>query len=246
MSRALGCTVNDVLMSTVAGALGASPARRGLRHRRARRSARFGAGEPALGRRADDARQQVRAAVRRAARRRTQPVAARLRDARHDGVLKGSQQPPMTLTVLGTAGLLPNAAGPRHRTVQPQGSLVASNVPGPQAPLYMCGQRIAEMHFWVPQSGSIGVGISILSYAGQGVLRADRGPSVHRRTAQASWTGSHRNSNGYCSPWPSARWPRRNALPELRNRRKARARVRKNTRSPSQAGINGRKYLAVV
>jgi diacylglycerol O-acyltransferase / wax synthase len=48
-----------------------------------------------------------------------------------------------------------------------KGSLVASNVPGPQAPLYMCGQRISEMYFWVPQSGSMGIGISILSYAGQ-------------------------------------------------------------------------------
>ena len=31
----------------------------------------------------------------------------------------------------------------------------------------MCGQRISEMYFWVPQSGSMGIGISILSYAGQ-------------------------------------------------------------------------------
>jgi hypothetical protein len=46
-------------------------------------------------------------------------------------------------------------------------SAVVSNVPGPQSPLYLCGQRISEMHFWVPQSGSIGLGISILSYAGQ-------------------------------------------------------------------------------
>jgi diacylglycerol O-acyltransferase / wax synthase len=46
-------------------------------------------------------------------------------------------------------------------------SLVASNVPGPRAPLHLCGQRIDSMHFWVPQSGSIGVGVSLLSYAGQ-------------------------------------------------------------------------------
>jgi hypothetical protein len=46
-------------------------------------------------------------------------------------------------------------------------SLVASNVPGPRAPLHLCGQRIDSMHFWVPQSGSIGVGVSLLSYAGE-------------------------------------------------------------------------------
>ncbi|MBK6351178.1 MAG: hypothetical protein IPF50_15900 [Proteobacteria bacterium] len=33
VSRALGCTVNDVLMSTVAGALGALPARKDSRPR---------------------------------------------------------------------------------------------------------------------------------------------------------------------------------------------------------------------
>jgi hypothetical protein len=57
-----------------------------------------------------------------------------------------------------------------------KGSVVVSNVPGSQAPLYLCGQRITEMHFWVPQSGTIGVGISVLTYAGQvhfGVI-ADR------------------------------------------------------------------------
>lgn len=41
---------------------------------------------------------------------------------------------------------------------------VATNVPGPQQPLYMAGCRVEELMFWVPQTGSIGVGISILSY----------------------------------------------------------------------------------
>jgi hypothetical protein len=43
---------------------------------------------------------------------------------------------------------------------------VATNVPGPAQPLYLSGVRISEMMFWVPQSGSIGMGISILSYNG--------------------------------------------------------------------------------
>jgi diacylglycerol O-acyltransferase / wax synthase len=82
--------------------------------------------------------------------------------------LKGSQQPPLTLTVLGLLGVMPNVLqGPAIEMFSRKGSLVASNVPGPQAPLYLCGQRIAELHFWVPQSGSIGVGVSILSYAGK-------------------------------------------------------------------------------
>jgi diacylglycerol O-acyltransferase / wax synthase len=65
-------------------------------------------------------------------------------------------------------GLLPAALqAPAIELFSRKGTLVASNVPGPQAPLYMCGQRISEMYFWVPQSGSMGLGVSILSYAGQ-------------------------------------------------------------------------------
>jgi hypothetical protein len=43
---------------------------------------------------------------------------------------------------------------------------VMTNVPGPQQALYMAGARLRQMLFWVPQSGDIGVGVSILSYDG--------------------------------------------------------------------------------
>jgi diacylglycerol O-acyltransferase len=46
-------------------------------------------------------------------------------------------------------------------------TLVASNVPGPPDQLCMGGSRIVQLMFWVPQSGDIGLGISILSYNGQ-------------------------------------------------------------------------------
>ena len=46
-------------------------------------------------------------------------------------------------------------------------SAVATNVPGPQMPLYLAGTRNSELMFWVPQSGSIGLGLSILSYQGR-------------------------------------------------------------------------------
>lgn len=45
-------------------------------------------------------------------------------------------------------------------------SLVMTNVPGPKQALYMAGARIRQPLFWVPQSGVIGVGLSILSYDG--------------------------------------------------------------------------------
>ncbi|MDE0120290.1 MAG: wax ester/triacylglycerol synthase family O-acyltransferase [bacterium] len=46
-------------------------------------------------------------------------------------------------------------------------SVVLTNVPGPTRQLYFAGKRLETIVFWVPQSGSIGVGISIFSYGGQ-------------------------------------------------------------------------------
>ena len=46
-------------------------------------------------------------------------------------------------------------------------SVVLTNVPGPFRKLYFAGKPLDTIVFWVPQSGSIGVGISIFSYAGQ-------------------------------------------------------------------------------
>lgn len=43
-------------------------------------------------------------------------------------------------------------------------SLVMTNVPGPKHPLYLAGSRLLQPLVWVPQSGSVGVGLSILSY----------------------------------------------------------------------------------
>lgn len=43
---------------------------------------------------------------------------------------------------------------------------VLTNVPGPRQPLYLAGRKIDNVMFWVPQSGHLGLGISILSYDG--------------------------------------------------------------------------------
>lgn len=43
---------------------------------------------------------------------------------------------------------------------------VLTNVPGPREPLYLAGRKLNRIMFWVPQSGRLGMGISILSYAG--------------------------------------------------------------------------------
>jgi diacylglycerol O-acyltransferase len=44
---------------------------------------------------------------------------------------------------------------------------VVTNVPGPQGTLRLAGRRVRSMVFWVPQRARIGLGISILSFAGK-------------------------------------------------------------------------------
>jgi WS/DGAT/MGAT family acyltransferase len=44
---------------------------------------------------------------------------------------------------------------------------VVTNVPGPQRDLLLAGRAVRGLMFWVPQRADIGVGISILSYAGK-------------------------------------------------------------------------------
>jgi WS/DGAT/MGAT family acyltransferase len=163
----LGCTINDVLMSTVAGALGdwlreRGHPTRGLKLRASVPVNLRAADEPlSLGNRFGLVFVEMAVGL-------TDPLerVAAMRETMT--ALKGSMQPPMTLAVLGMLGMLPaSLQAPAVELLSRKGSAVVSNVPGPQAPLLMCGQRISEMHFWVPQSGSIGIGISILSYAGR-------------------------------------------------------------------------------
>ena len=43
---------------------------------------------------------------------------------------------------------------------------VPSRAQGPATPLKFCGSELKQVMFWVPQSGDIGMGVSILSYGG--------------------------------------------------------------------------------
>ena len=82
--------------------------------------------------------------------------------------LKGSYQPLLAFGILAAMG-----AGPKLLQDQLLAALarnataVMTNVPGPQQPLYLGGAKIDSLMFWVPQSGDIGMGVSILSYDNQ-------------------------------------------------------------------------------
>jgi diacylglycerol O-acyltransferase / wax synthase len=47
-----------------------------------------------------------------------------------------------------------------------KGTTVMTNVIGPREDLYLAGAPLEGLMFWVPQSGRLGIGVSILSYAG--------------------------------------------------------------------------------
>jgi diacylglycerol O-acyltransferase len=167
VGRALGCTVNDVLLASAAGALrsylvdlgeevdgltirATVPVNlRPLEHAK-KLGNHFGLvfldlpiGEP-------------------------NPL-ARLRHVADNMMqIKASRQAVMTFGVLAALGMTPV---PVQRLAldlfSRKATAVATNVPGPQMPLYMAGAKVRDQMFWVPQTGGIGMGISILSYNGQ-------------------------------------------------------------------------------
>jgi WS/DGAT/MGAT family acyltransferase len=178
IGRVLGCTVNDVLVATLAGALG--------RYLEAQ-------GDPVLG-------LTIRAVVPvnlRSAESSHQntlgnrfglvfvdlPIGIRHPLERlytvHAGMqtLKASVQATTTFGLLAAIGYLPAPVeSPAMALFSAKASLVASNLPGPHEPLRLAGAAISQILFWVPQAGSIGTGVSMLSYNGRvqfGVI-ADR------------------------------------------------------------------------
>ena len=167
VARALDCTINDVLMAAAAGALGGY-----LRDR----------GE-------DTAGLSIRATVPVNLRDAHHddglgnqfglvfldlPIGIRNPLERVEAVrqgmsgLKGSYQPVLMLGLMAALGMLGEPAeNVAINLLSQKATLVASNVPGPAHQLYVAGSRIAQLMFWVPQSGDIGLGISILSYNGK-------------------------------------------------------------------------------
>ena len=81
--------------------------------------------------------------------------------------LKGSYQPVMAFGVLAMAGLL-NKSGQDAllNLFAKKATAVMTNVPGPTELLHFCGSTLRQSIFWVPQSGDVAVGVSIFSYGG--------------------------------------------------------------------------------
>lgn len=87
---------------------------------------------------------------------------------RRMAALRGSKQPAVSLAILNAMGMAPDYLNDRLvDALAANASMVISNVHGVEQPRYFAGQRIARQLFWVPQSGGVALGVSLLSYAGE-------------------------------------------------------------------------------
>lgn len=86
---------------------------------------------------------------------------------RRMAALKGSTQPLLAFGLLTVAGLLIKPAQDAMLNLfGRKTTAVMTNVPGPREKLSFLGAKLEQTMFWVPQSGDIGLGVSILSYGG--------------------------------------------------------------------------------
>lgn len=82
--------------------------------------------------------------------------------------IKGGQEAMLSLIFLKLIGALPAQLQTLIiDTFNKNASSTMTNVPGPRYPLLFAGEEIKNMMFFGPQSGTMGVGISVFSYAGQ-------------------------------------------------------------------------------
>jgi WS/DGAT/MGAT family acyltransferase len=82
--------------------------------------------------------------------------------------LKGSPEALVAFGLLGAIGMLTSQLQDVAVSIfGAKGTAVMTNVPGPRQTIYLAGAPVRELMFWVPQSGRLGLGVSIISYAGQ-------------------------------------------------------------------------------
>ena len=167
VSKAYGCSVNDILMSAVAGALRGYllstdgfvandceirvmvPVNLRKESPRQKLGNAFGLVPLVLPVGMED------------------PLARLDEVRRRMNELKGSYTALVAMSVLGVLGASPKQVQNEIQNFfARKATAVMSNVPGPQTPLYLAGSQLDQIMFWVPQSGDIGVGVSILSYNG--------------------------------------------------------------------------------
>ena len=82
--------------------------------------------------------------------------------------LKESPEAAALFTLLNAVGMAPSEIEQILLTVfGMKATGVMTNVPGPRKRLYLAGSPLEQIMFWVPQSGRLGLGVSIMSYDGE-------------------------------------------------------------------------------
>jgi diacylglycerol O-acyltransferase / wax synthase len=166
VGKGLACSINDVLLSCVAGAIAVYLADRGDdpsgKDIRAMVPVNLRPIEKAwqLGNRFGLAPLVLPIGI-------ANPVERVYAVRRRMAELKGSYQPLLAFAVLSVSGLF---VKPVQDAVTgmfaKKATAVMTNVPGPAQPLKFLGSTLRQTMFWVPASGDIGMGVSILSYGG--------------------------------------------------------------------------------
>ena len=166
VGKALNCSINDVLLSCVAGAIAAYLRAHGDKvagkEIRAMVPINLRPVEHAykLGNRFGLAPVVLPIGL-------ENPVERVYEVRRRMGELKGSMQPLLAFGLLAVAGLLIKPAQDAMLNLfSKKTTAVMTNVPGPREKLKFLGSTLEQSLFWVPQSGSVGLGVSILSYGG--------------------------------------------------------------------------------
>ncbi len=83
-------------------------------------------------------------------------------------LIKGTPEAIVAFGILNTMGLVsPTIVDIIVDIFEKKATTVMTNVPGPREVRYFAGKAIRGVMFWVPQSGRLGLGVSIISYAGE-------------------------------------------------------------------------------
>lgn len=166
VGKALNCSINDVLLSCVAGAIGEYLKSHGDdvkdKEIRAMVPVNLRPMEQAykLGNRFGLVPLVLPIGV-------DNPIERVYEVRRRMAALKGSYQPLLAFSLLAIAGLLIKPAQDAMLNLfSKKTTAVMTNVPGPREKLKFCGSTLEQSMFWVPQSGDVGLGVSILSYGG--------------------------------------------------------------------------------
>jgi WS/DGAT/MGAT family acyltransferase len=166
IGKGLGCSINDVLLACVAGAIGAYLHERGEttegKQIRAMVPVNLRPIEDAwkLGNRFGLAPLVLPIGI-------ENPIERVYEVRRRMQELKGSYQPLLAFAVLAVAGLVIKPVQDALLGLfAKKTTAVMTNVPGPAQPLKFCGSTLRQTMFWVPASGEVGMGVSILTYGG--------------------------------------------------------------------------------